>query len=56
MLLHPRDNLSSPRRISRSSRLARDSANWGRWRRKRLLITSKIGSKGVMVRLMVHKR
>ena len=48
MLLHARDNLSSPCRIGRRSRLARHCTNR---RRKRLLVSSKIGSKDLVIRL-----
>jgi hypothetical protein len=55
MLLYAGDNLSSPRRIGRRAGLARNCANGRRRRRKRLLITSKIAGKNVVVRLMVHQ-
>ena len=52
MLLDPRDNFSSPRRIGRGARLARNCADW---RCERLLVTSKIGSKHVVVGLVVYQ-
>jgi hypothetical protein len=51
MLLYPRDDLSSPRWIGGRSLIARNSAHGCRWRREHLLI----GSKGVIVRLVIHK-
>jgi hypothetical protein len=52
MLLHPRNNFSSPRRIGRGARLARNCADW---RRGRQLVISQIGRKDVVVRLVVYQ-
>lgn len=48
VLLHPRDNFSSPRRIGRRTRFARNCTNG---RRERLIFTSK----NVVVRLVVNQ-
>jgi hypothetical protein len=55
MLLHPRHDFSSPRRISRWPSVTRNSANGWCWRES-LVVTRKIGSQNLVVRLMVHKR
>jgi hypothetical protein len=51
MLLHPRYNLPSPRRIGGRSLIARNGAHGCRWRRERLPIRTK----GVVARLVIHQ-
>ena len=55
MLLHPRNDFSSPCRIGRRPHIARNGTNCWHWRRNRLVIIRKIGCKNVVVRLMVNQ-
>src|SRR6185312_3065468 len=55
MLLHPRDDLSSPCCVACRSRVPRDGTNSRSWRRERVFVIRTTGRKVGCQDVMVHK-